>query len=321
MMNPTRLASARSRRWLKVTTALAITGLLGLGAFNGCDDDVLDTVSENELAPPLGLRSVTGNGEVTLFWYTSNFEDGFEGYIVFQQVDGLPTSDSAPLPAGFTEVDRVDIADGDSGEVQSLTIEGLTNGTRYAFAVCAFRNDGDEISYASNIVTDAPRPDILSVTLFSASTGDVTGNDQQAGFDFDDFSIDAVPTDLAAANYNSPGGTTDIVHEAFDPGQVNNNIRSWMAGMNGDAESGVQDLGFMANLNGADVAPIDGYAGNGNSVLLSVGHVYAVKTGDTHYAKFIVTSIASGINPTVTFNAAFQTRPGDPNYFPALGIH
>ena len=107
-MNPTR--AARSGRWLKVTAALAITGLLALGAFTGCDDDLVDTVSEDELAPPLGLRSVTGNEQVTLFWYTSNFEDGFEGYMVFQDEDVLPTNVSAPLPAGFEEVDRIDIA-------------------------------------------------------------------------------------------------------------------------------------------------------------------------------------------------------------------
>ena len=320
-MNFLRLVNARPGRCLQATLVLAALGLLGLGALTGCDDEVFNTVSEDELAPPLGLQSITGNGEVTLLWYTSNFEDGFEGYIVFQRDGGVPSNTSAPLPAGFTEVDRIAVSGGTSGTVRSTVVTGLTNGDPYTFAVCAFRDDGNEVSYASNIVADAPRPDITSVTLTSASTGDVTGNDQQAGFDFDDFSIDAVPTDLAASNYNSPGATTDIVHEAFDPGQVNNNIRSWIAGMNGDAESGVQDLGFMADLDGSDVAPVDGYAGNGNSVLLSAGHVYAVKTGDSQYGKFIVTSITTGINPTVTFNAAFQTRPGDPNYFPALGIH
>ena len=314
-MTRKRIPSSRLRTW---QVALAAAALLGLG-LAGCDeDDVLDTVSEDELAPPLGLQSVTGNGQVTLFWYTSNFEDGFEGYIVFQREGGTATNQSSTLPAGFTEVARLNIA-GSSNAIRNTVVQDLDNGTLYTFAVCAFRSEGDEISLASNIVEDTPRPDITSVTLTSASTGDVAGNDQTAGFDFDLLQVVSVPTDLAASNYNSANGA-DMVHEAFDPGQLNNNIRSWMAGMNGNGDSGVQDLGFMEDLNGADVAPEDGYPGNGNSVLLSAGHVYAVKTGNNHFGKFIVTSINNGTRE-VTFNAAFQTRPGDPNYFPVLGIH
>jgi hypothetical protein len=313
-MTRKRFASAR-RTW---HVALAAAALLGLG-LAGCDDSgVLDTVSENELAPPLGLRSITGNGQVTLFWYTSNFEDGFEGYIVFQREGGTATNQSSTLPTGFIEVGRLNIS-GSSNAIRNTVIQDLSNGTQYTFAVCAFRSEGDEISLASNIVEDTPRPDITSITLTSASTNDVPGNDQTAGFDFDLLQVVPVPTDLAASNYNSANGA-DMVHEAFDPSQLNNNIRSWMAGMNGDTDSGVQDLGFMEELDGADVAPEDGYPGNGNSVLLSAGHVYAVKTGNGHFGKFIVTSINETAR-IVTFNAAFQTRPGDPNYFPVLGIH
>ena len=314
-MTRKRFASSRLRTW---PVALAAAALLGLG-LAGCEDDgVLDTVSEDELAPPLGLTSVTGNGQVTLFWYTSNFEDGFEGYIVFQREGGAATNQSSTLPAGFIEVARLNVT-GSSNTIRNTVVQDLDNGTLYTFAVCAFRSEGDEISLASNIVEDTPRPDITSITLTSASTNDVPGNDQTAGFDFDLLQVVSVPTDLAASNYNSANGA-DMVHEAFDPSQLNNNIRSWMAGMNGDGDSGVQDLGFMADLNGSDVAPQDGYAGNGNSVLLTAGHVYAVKTGNNHYGKFIVTSINETAR-TVTFNAAFQTRPGDPNYFPVLGIH
>jgi hypothetical protein len=109
------------------------------------------------------------------------------------------------------------------------------------------------------------------------------------------------------------------VHEAFDPAT---GIRSWLAGMNGDTDSGVQDLGFYADLDEADVAPLEGYAGNGRSVLASVGHVYAVKTGEvpSRYGKLIITEIETMAPYRITFNAAFQTRDGDPDYFPLLGI-
>lgn len=299
---------------LLILTLFAATA----GGLTGCDDDVLSTVGEDELAPPLGLRSITGNEQVTLIWFTSNFENDFEGYIIFRASGDRSQNTSTTLPSGFTEVPGSRINLDSSGTQRNATIDSLTNGTTYSFAVCAFKDDGNEISRTSNIIADTPRPDITGITISSASTNDVIGDDSEAGFDFDEFQVEPVPP----SGYISAIGT-DIIHEAFDPSEPDTNIRSWMAGMNG---AGVQDLGFMADLDGSDVAPEDGYAAQGESVLLTVGHVYAVRTGTPRFGKFIVTNIDEGDPgsptnpPTVTFNAAFQTRDGDPNYFPALGI-
>jgi hypothetical protein len=301
----------RARPWI----AGLVLALAAAGGFGGCDDGVVDTVNPDVLAPPLGLTSITGNGEVSLLWFTSNFEEGFEGYLVYMRVDDFETNQSALLPAGYVEVGRIPL--GLSGQPRSFLVQNLENGRTYSFAICAYRDGGNEISLASNIVADTPRPDITSVTLTSASTNDVGGNDATAGFDFQGFAIESVPFDLATANYTNNTGT-DIVHEAFDPGSANLNIRSWLAGMNG---AGVQDLGWMGDLDGSDEAPEDGYADTGESVLLTVGHVYAVQTGDNHYAKLIVTSIQKSPSNLVTFNAAYQTKLGERNYFPALGIH
>jgi hypothetical protein len=283
-----------------------------LGGFTSCGDDILNTVGEDELSPPLGLRGITGDGQVTLIWFTSNFENDFGGYKVYRATGDQSTDNSVNLPAGFVQEDEGFVLSS-SGIPRSVTIDSLVNGTTYSFAVVAFKDDSDEISRTSNIIADTPRPDINSITLTSASTVDVIGNDATAGFDFDGFAIEQVPP----TGYTNGTGT-DIIHEAFDPSGTAN-IRSWMAGMNG---GGVQDLGFMANLDGSDVAPSDGYAGQGESVLLTVGHVYAVETGEStpRYGKFIVTQITGDPTYTVTFNAAFQTKDGDPNYFPALGI-
>jgi hypothetical protein len=307
----------RRRAPLGIVVAIAV---LAVASLIGCDDDIFNTVDEDKLSPPLGLTSITGNEDVTLTWFTSNFEGGFEGYFVFMAEGEFATDESQALEelnAAFVKVDSLEFSSS-SSRPQSSTIRNLTNGTTYSFAVVAFQDDGGEISRTSNIVEDTPRPDITSITLTSASTADVTGNDLTAGFDFDGFDIEAVPTDLSGANYMNATGT-DMVHEAFDPGPANANIRSWMAGMNG---GGVQDLGFMSSLDGSDRAPEEGYAGNGESVLLTVGHVYAVRTGENppRYGKIIVTSIESPPIPRVTFNAAFQTKDNDPNYFRALGI-
>jgi len=309
------MSARTSRRRRAHVSIVGLALALAAAGFGGCDETGTNTVDEDELAPPLGLASVTGDQEVTLIWYTSNFESGFEGYIVYQRDGDYETDRSSPLPTGFVEVGRLPL--GQSGTQQSVQVEDLENGTTYSFAVCAYRDGGSEISLASNIVTDTPRPDITSVTLTSASTGDVTGNDATAGFDFAGFAVESVPIDLSGSGYTNNSGT-DIVHEAFDPGQANLNIRSWLAGMNG---AGVQDLGWMGNLNGSSEAPPEGYAEAGESVLLTVGHVYAVQTGDDHYAKLIVTSIQGPPANLVTFNAAYQTKAGEPNYLPALGIH
>jgi hypothetical protein len=308
-----RQVTRRAVRGWQLTAITALVAIALAGA--GCDEDgIISTVSEDELAPPLGLGSITGNQQVTLTWFTSNFEGDFEGYIVYRTTGDVSTDQSIPLPAGFVEVDRVTASS--SGTPRSMTVGGLANGTTYSFAVVAFRDGGDAISRTSNIVADTPRPDITSVTLTSASTNDVAGDDSSAGFRFDDFAVLGVPSSLAGASYMDPGGA-DIVHEAFDPGSSNANIRSWLAGMNG---AGVQDLGYMTDLDGSDVAPSDGYAGNGESVLLTVGHVYAIRTGANRYGKIIVTTIEGAPDYRVTFNAAFQTKTGEPDYLRALGL-
>ncbi|MBN2010592.1 hypothetical protein JW960_14695 [candidate division KSB1 bacterium] len=287
-------------------------------------DTIFKTVEKTKLAPPLGLHSVTQNGQIKLMWYTSNYEDDFGGYFVFQ-ADGDLTSQSSDSALGtaFVKVDSVtfNLKDDNnvlvSDEVVSYTRSGLTNGTTYSFAIATFnRKDKKKISYPSNIIKDTPRPDIQTIVLKSASTNQVTGDDLQAGFDFDTFTVKDVP----ASGYTNTNGV-DIINEAFDPSS-GGNIRAWLAGMNG---GGLQDLGYMNDLDGSDIAPEAGYSEQGKSIAALIGHVYAVKTGENKYGKLIITNISSS-DYSIEFNAAFQLQEGNRNYklVPddyALGIH
>jgi len=281
--------------------------------------DVKVTTSKEKLSPPLGLHSVTGNGEVSLFWYTSNYEETFQGYYIFlASGDQTSQTSDSSLTAAFAIVDSLPVSGASDGLV-SKTIRNLSNGQTYSFAVVAYAYWGEQISYPSNIIKDTPRPEITTVTLKSASTMQVPGDDSQAGFDFNTFSVVQVPT----AGYTSSNGA-DIINEAFDPSSQGN-IRSWLAGMNG---GGLQDLGYMTDLDDADVAPADGYSEEGKSIAVLAGHVYAVKTGDNHYGKLIITHIGGAPDYTITFNAAFQMQTGNRNYKPLpydvaylLGIH
>lgn len=274
-------------------------------------------IGKEKLSPPLGLHSVTGNGQVSLFWYTSNYEPSFQGYYIFRATGDLTNQSSdSSLSAQFAIVDSLPIS-GISDGLLNKTIKNLTNGQTYSFAVVAYAYWGEQISYPSNIINDTPRPEITSITLKSASTMQVPGDDSQAGFDFNTFNIVSVP----ATGYTSANGA-DIINEAFDPSK-GNNIRQWLAGMNG---GGLQDLGYMDNLDDADLAPSAGYSEEGKSIAVLVGHVYAIKTGDNHYGKLIITNIGGAPDYPITFNAAFQLQAGNRNYKPMplaylLGIH
>ncbi|MDZ7332468.1 MAG: hypothetical protein ONB31_10865 [candidate division KSB1 bacterium] len=275
--------------------------------------------SKEKLSPPLGLRSVTGNQQVTLFWFTSNYENDFQGYYILRAIGDFTnqTRDSV-LSADFTVVDSLPVS-GYSDGLVSKVVGNLTNGVTYSFAVVSYAYFGEQISFPSNVIKDTPRPEIKSVRLKSASTGQVSGDDSQAGFDFNTFKVVPVP----AVGYTSTNGA-DIINEAFDPSSAGN-IRCWLAGMNG---GGLQDLGYMDDLDDADVAPAAGYSEEGKSIAVLLGHVYAIKTGDNHFGKILITNIGGAPDYAITFNAAFQLQEGNRNYKPMpmswkslLGIH
>lgn len=262
------------------------------------------TVKE-KLSPPLGLQSVTGSNQVTLFWFTSNYESAFQGYYIYKaQGDLTKQSVDSILSPQFVLTDSLPVS-GTSNKVVTKTISKLTNGQTYTFAVVAYAYWGEQISFPSNIIKDTPRPEITSITIKSASTNQVTGDDTQAGFDFNTFKVVPVP----ATGYTNDNGS-DLINEAYDPSK-GTQIRPWLAGMNG---AGIQDLGYMDELSVADMAPENGYSEAGKSISILAGHVYAIKTGDNHFAKIIITNISAAPDYSVTFNAAFQMEAGNRNY-------
>jgi hypothetical protein len=292
-----------------ITTLIVIPALLLLAC--GAADTIFKTLEKSKLAPPLGLESITQNGQVTLLWYTSNYEKDFGGYFIFQAEGNLEdASPDSALSNVFVKVDSVPINDASgtnfSNGVVTKVRSGLTNGKTYSFAIVAYnKKNMKKISYPSNIITDTPRPEISTVTIKSAKTAQVVGNNAQAGFDFDSFTVVEVPVSV----YTSTNGA-DIVNEAFDPSK-GTDIRLWLAGMNG---AGIQDLGYMENLDKSDVAPLFGYSQQGKSIAVTLGHVFAIKTGGNKFGKIIITSIGDSPDYALTFNAAFQTLEGNQNY-------
>ncbi len=269
----------------------------------GCEDKITEVISPEKLSPPLGLKSVTGDGKVTLIWYTSNFESDLDGYLIHQSegayFDLDPRKD---IPAAFTSTDPETLKTFGMSNIQrSKTISGLTNGQTYSFLVVAAKDDWTEISYTSNIVRDTPRPEKSEyVTVYArfakAEFIDSCGYEL---FDFTRVSMSGINQD-----YDTPPNYIgDIICEKFDPGAGD---RVWLAGANGAL---MMDLGFMSDWDDADTAMAAGYVDPGYSLTAVPGHVYSVKTGDNHYAKIHVeeTNITDG---WVTFKACYQTKPG-----------
>jgi hypothetical protein len=265
---------------------LALVAMLGAG----CEDDPLDPVNPEDLAPPLGLTSITGSGQVILRWDASNYGEDREGFYVFQAFGRLAgTPEEIPVDFGTEPVDTLETRQ-EAGQF-TITVTGLTNGTMYSFLVVAFKNDGDGISRPSNVVDDTPRAESAgSLTM-------VNGGNNLRYLD--------VNTQTLQTSEDLPQ-SSDILCQTFNAGAGD---RAAMVGVNG---ARVQDLGYVSSWDDIDKAPdgIGSYPAANYSVQALVGHVYAVFTGDNHYAKVYVTSLSAG-NFGYTVSVAFQPQAGN----------
>ena len=285
-------------------TALLFIFVFLFVMFQGCEDKITEVISPEKLSPPLGLKSITGDESVILFWYTSNYENDLEGYFIYQYQGAYSTA-TVPenVPGVFSKVDSIAVSS-PSNQVKSRTISGLSNGTTYSFLVVAAKDDWTKISQPSNIIQDTPRSESAQYATIYGFTQDSTS----AGYELSDFSV-ADLSNLNRSQYTTPSGIGDIICEKFAPRPGADRI--WLAGCNGGQ---IMDLGYMSDWNDADMAPADGYFPTGYSVQAIQGHVYAVKTGSpTHYGKIHVLDVSIP-GAWVEFKACYQTDPGNRQY-------
>jgi hypothetical protein len=284
--------------------ALILILIFLFALFQGCEDKITEIISPEKLSPPLGLKSVTGDESVFLFWYTSNYESDLSGYFIYRYQGAYGTS-TVPedIPGVFSKVDSVAVSP-PSNQVRSRTITGLSNGTTYSFLVVAAKDDWTKVSQPSNIIQDTPRSESAKYdTIYGYAQ-----NKEESGYELSDFGV----TDLTGLNtttYITPSGIGDIICEKFAPRPGADRV--WLAGCNSGQ---IQDLGYMSNWDDADMAPVDGYFPTGYSVQAIEGHVYAVKTGSpSHYGKIHVLEVSIP-GAWVEFKACYQTDPGNRQY-------
>jgi hypothetical protein len=274
----------------------------------GCNEKTTEVVSPEKLSPPLGLKSITGDEEITLLWYTSNYESDLSGYFIYRYVGSYSTA-SVPedIPSSFTKVDSLSKSS-PSNTIQSRTITGLENGTTYSFLIVAAKNDWSEVSQPSNIINDTPRKETQPGSTDTIWASSVLKS--KSGYELSDFSVSNM-NDINTSNYSTTDGEGDFICEKinFQGGVA---YRLWLAGTN---NGGVMDLGYMSDWDDADLAPSSGYAATGYSLTAIPGHVYAVKTGDNHYGKIQVVNLDVDVG-WVSFKACYQTQVGNRQYKP-----
>ena len=150
-------------RLIRILMALGLVSTAAtIGA--GCEDNPT-TVSQEDLAPPLGLTSVTGNGSVTLHWQASNFGEGGQGFDIYQAAGTQASAPGETIPSAFGTTAVATVTTSQGSGAFSTTITGLTNGTTYSFLVVATKSDGDKLSRPSNVVSDTPRRESAALAL------------------------------------------------------------------------------------------------------------------------------------------------------------
>lgn len=272
----------------RILIALALVSVLAtMGA--GCDDDSPTVADVEDLAPPLGLTSVTGNGAVTLHWQASNFGEDRDGFHVYQAVGVQPSTPDESIPAAFGTTPVTSLTTSQGSGSFSVPVSGLTNGTTYSFLIVAHKDDGDKLSRPSNVVSDTPRRESATLDLTNGA-GNVRYLD--------------LGTDPPSSSTSGTGA--DILCQSFNAGAGD---RPGMVGQNG---ARIQDLGFVSNWNQIDEAPAGAgsYPSATHSVEVLDGHVYAVFTGDNHYAKIWITALHS-TDFGYSCRAAYQSQVGN----------
>jgi hypothetical protein len=273
---------------LYLRSVLSILGIALLVI--GCDDSTSppEQVSQEDLAPPLGLTSVTGDGQVTLTWQASNFNEDRQGFFVYVFEGNLPGTPET-IPTGFARDSTASVTSGVEGGIFTGPVDGLENGTTYSFLVVGYKDNGSKISRPSNIVIDTPRRESGTIDLVNGA-----GNLRYVD-------VDADPIVASVT-----GGTTaDILCQSFNAGAGDR------PGIVGQNNARIQDLGYVANWDQIDKAPLGGgsYPDATFSVQALPGHVYAIFTGTNHYAKLLVTQLHGG-DLGYTCRIAYQPQVG-----------
>ena len=215
--------------------------------------------------------------------------EGREGFDIYQASGTQAAAPGETIPAAFGTTAVATLTTSQGSGAFSTTITGLANGTTYSFLVVATKKSGSKLSRPSNVISDTPRRESASLSLINGA-----GNVRYVNVD----------ADPPAASSSSSGA--DILCQSFNAGAGDR------AGLVGQNSARVQDLGFVASWDEIDQAPAGtgSYPDASHSVEVLANHVYAVFTGDNHYAKVWVTDLHTG-DLGYSCRVAYQPQAGN----------
>jgi hypothetical protein len=160
-----------------VRGGMAVLAAGSLIALAGCDDHVVvDRYGCDEAHAPVGLYSVTGDEEVTIFWIPVAEED-VDVFVVYR---------SSSPDGVFTEIGH--------SRRDFFVDRNVVNGRTYFYAVAAVDRCGYESDLSYELAFDTPRPEGFDEFLYDAN-GD---NWRRSAWDFDAYRN--VPWDVTDAD-------------------------------------------------------------------------------------------------------------------------
>lgn len=161
----------RTALWTAVGAGLLAVSL----GVTGCEELVVDSGC-NRAHAPVDLYSVTGDGEVIVYW-TRVEPRNVDSYVVYRS----SSPDGPFVEQGHSRRDY-------------FVDDRVTNGRTYYYAVSAVDECGYETELSRDLAYDTPRPEGAGATIFDAN-GD---NWRRSGWEFDDYR--AVSWDYALAD-------------------------------------------------------------------------------------------------------------------------
>lgn len=243
--------------------------------FIGCDDDD-NPITSRIPAAPQGVYSVTGDGQVTV-WWNGPYESNISYYVIYRSTQ--PTT-------GYVEIGTVDAESNPNLDliIYHYVDGNVVNGQTYYYAVTSVNTGGAESDLSAENVYDTPRPEGIGYTLVPLEI-----DTSQAGFSFATASRVSMNSALADIVIDRPGEIT-YINVAND-------------------QTDIQDMGYTDSFDDISYAPQNGWSRLGYVEAIS-GHTYVIWTADNTYAKLRVTGIS--LTGLLTVDWGYQTDEANP---------
>jgi len=310
----TRIQHHRMMTMLQGFVLVLVLGGLFLAA--GCSEDQCVTCVEPVILAPTQVYSVSGDGQVTLYWndYPEIYSTDVAKYTIWSRY--YHADDENDPDRTFEYIAEVLVGENyDAATGQYYFVDDLvTNAIDFEYAVSAVSSDGRESYLSFEFVVDTPLPmSETALTLFdyAGSNRDLSGFDFSLAGEHGSYEGNGADGVVDPTTDNS---TADVYVE-FDPSGV-----PWLKTTRDDIH--VQDYGtFLDNdgqlyFEGVSWAPEYGWSESGVLELIT-GHIYVVEiyhepsAGDIHYAKLGVTDVDNA-NGFVKIHWAYQLVNGLP---------